>query len=84
MTNSLTALPPDTNASPSFDVEAIARLFPVQGDPGNNASQPGFTAGTTDMSRVMIENTMVDSMMNDSLFGFMDVFDPQNMPIDGG
>ena len=84
MTNSLTALPPDMNASPSYDTDAIARLFAVPPTPGNSARQPGFTAGTTDMSRVMIENTMVENMMNDSLFGFMDAFDPQNMILDGG
>ena len=84
MTKYLTALPPDTNSSPSFDIEAIARLFPVPAGPGNNTSQPGVTAGTSDMSRVVSDNTMVDSMMNDSLFGFMDVFDPQYMPVGGG
>ena len=78
-------LSPNNDALPTFDLDAIAKMFPPpflldnNNNNKNNISEVkvAVTMTNTDQAN-RIENTMADSnMMDDYLFGPMNAFDPQ-------
>ena len=75
-------LSPNNDASPIFDLDAIANMFPPPFSPdddNNNISEAEVAATMTNAAQAnRMENTMADSnMMDDSLSGPTDAFDPQ-------